>query len=394
MRKQMIQNLVVGIFSAAVLAYGMYFVYQTSMEGTMLLNKITLHLVMSSAMGIKRYAPVKLQGIAVGKVEKIQFSTVPGEDKIYIDMSLDRSYVERIAIANPDPDAPANAKEPDGKMIFSYIAIESEGLLGDNLVQVYAGDPNRAKEVAWTRLKEAAVRMVKADWEKQGKAWDEAAAQGQIKDMVNMLSHDQAGLDSGHVEEGSYLRAKKGGAGLAGITDSIDPLVGSLTSLLNEAKTQPGLIHALVYDKEIPDRLKGVLASVEGIMGEVKHGTGNLHTIIYGDDIKKALNDVSQTTNSIKGAVGNVQKIMDDLEKKKVTDNIKNTLANVEKITEMIKNGEGTVGALIKDKSLYEDIQAIMGSASRSEVVKQAVRYAKNRGEKQQEKEKQKQEQP
>jgi len=394
MRRQMIQNLVVGIFTAAVLAYGMYFIYQTSMEGTMLLNKITLHLVMSNAMGIKRYAPLKLQGIAVGKVEKIQFSTIVGEDKVHLDMSLNQDYVERIAIANPDPEAPANAKEPDGKIIFSYVAIESEGLLGDNLVQVYAGDPNRAKEVAWARLKEAAVRMVKADWEKQGKAWDEAAAQGQIKDMVNVLSHDQAGLDSGHVEEGSYLRAKKGGAGLAGITDSIDPLVGSLTGLLNEAKTQPGLIHALVYDKEIPDRLKGVLASVEGIMGEVKHGTGNLHTIIYGDDIKKALNDVSQTTNSIKGAIGNVEKIVDDLEKKKVTDNIKNTLANVEKITEMIKNGEGTVGALIKDKSLYEDIQAIMGAASRSEVVKQAVRYAKNRGEKQQEKEKQKQEQP
>jgi len=394
MRKQMIQNLVVGIFSAAVLAYGMYFVYQTSMEGTMLLNKITLHLVMNSAMGIKRYAPLKLQGIAVGKVEKIQFSTVPGEDKIYIDMSLDRSYVERIAIANPDPDAPANTKEPDGKMIFSYVAIESEGLLGDNLVQVYAGDPNRAKEVAWTRLKDAAVRMVKADWEKQNKTWDETAAQGAIKDKVNELSHNQVGLDSGHVEEGSYLRAKKGGAGLAGITDSIDPLVGSLTTMLNEAKTQPGLIHALIYDKEIPDRLKGVLSSVEGIMGEVKNGTGNLHTIIYGDDIKKALNDVSKTTASIKGAIGNVQKIMDDLEKKKVTDNIKNTLANVEEITRKIKDGEGTVGALITDKSLYEDIQAIMGAAGRSEVVKQAVRYAKNRGEKQQEKEKQKQPQP
>ncbi len=394
MRKQMIQNLVVGIFTAAVLAYGMYFVYQTSMEGTMLLNKITLHLVMNNAMGIKRYAPLKLQGIAVGKVEKIQFSTTPGEDQVHLDMSLNRDYVDRIAIANPDPEAPPNAKEPDGKMIFSYVAIESEGLLGDNLVQIYAGDPKRAQAEAWKRLKEAAVRMVKADWEKQGKTWDEAAAEGEIKGKVNLLARDQVGLESGHVEEGSYLRAKKGGAGLSGITDSIDPLVSSLTGLLNEAKTQPGLIHALVYDKEIPDRLKGVLSSVEGIMGEVKNGTGNLHTIIYGDDIKKALNDVSQTTNSIKGAIGNVQKIMDDLEKKKVTDNIKNTLANVEKITEMIKNGEGTVGALIKDKSLYEDIQAIMGSAGRSEVVKQAVRYAKGRGEKQQEKEKKKQEQP
>jgi hypothetical protein len=394
MRRQMIQNLVVGIFTAAVLAYGMYFVYQTSMEGTMLLNKITLHLVMSNASGLKHYSPVKLQGIAVGKVEKIQFSTIPGEDKVHIDMSLDRDYVERIAIANPDPEVPANTKEPDGSMIFSHIAIESEGLLGDNLVQIYAGDPKRASAEGWKRLKEAAVRMVKQDWEKQGKSWDAAAADGEIKTKVNLLAHNQLGLDSGHVEDGAYLRAKKGGAGLAGITDSIDPLVGSLTSLLNEAKTQPGLIHALVYDKEIPDRLKGVLASVEGIMGEVKHGTGNLHTLVYGDDIKKALNNVSQTTASIKGTIGNVERIVDDLEKKKVTDNIKNTLANVEKITEMIKNGEGTVGALIKDKSLYEDIQAIMGSAGRSEVVKQAVRYAKNRGEKRQEKEKQKQEQP
>ena len=380
MRKQMIQNLVVGIFTAAVLVYGMYFVYQTSEESTILLNKITLHLVMNNAMGLKRYAPVKLHGIAVGKVEKIQFSEVPGEDKVYLGLSLSTDYVDRVAIANPDPEAPANAKEPDGKNIFSYVAVESEGLLGDNLVQIYAGDPKRAMAEGWKRLKEAAVRMVKADWEKQGKTWDEAAAQGEIKDRVNELSHNQVGLDSGHVEEGSYLRAKKGGAGLAGITDSIDPLVGSLTGLLNEAKNQPGLIHALVYDKEIPDKLKSILARVDNTLA--------------GNDIKRALADVSATTNSVKLAIADVQKIMDDLEKKKVTDNIKNTLANVEKITEMIKNGEGTVGALIKDKSLYEDIQAIMGAAGRSEVVKQAVRYAKNRGEKQQEKEKQKQEQP
>lgn len=385
MRRQMIQNLVVGVFTAAVLAYGMYFIYQTSEESTILLNKITLHTVMTNASGLKRYAPVRLHGIAVGKIERIWFSEVPGEDKVYIDMSIGTEYAERVAISNPDPEAPAHQAEPDGEVIFSYLKVDSEGLLGDNLVEIYAGDPKRAKAEAPRRIQQAAVRMVKAKWEQEGREWDEASAAGEIAAKVKELSEGVIGLESGHVEDGAWVRVKKGGAGLAGITDSIDPLVASITGLLDEAKTQPGLLHALIYDPEIPEKLKGVLADVQGVLDEVEHGSGNLHTLIYGDDIKKALNDVSRVT-------GSVQAMISDLEQKKVVDNLKGTLANVEDITRKINQGEGTVGALITDKSLYEDIQAILGSASRSTVVKEAVRYAKERGEKRMEKEKKQEE--
>jgi len=378
MRRQIIQNLVVGIFTAAVLAYGMYFVYQTSEESTILLNKITLYAVMPNAMGLKRYAPVKVHGISVGKIERIWFSETPGEDKVYLEMSMSTDYTDRVAISNPDPEAPANQAEPDGTVIYSYISVESEGLLGDNLVQIYAGNPGRAKQEAPGRIRQAAARLVQEEWEKEKKTWDEAAAGPEVQAQIKLLRKDLIGLDTGHVEDGSWLRTKKGGAGLAGITDSIDPLVSSLSSLLDEAKTQPGLLHALIYDPEIPDKLKGILTKVDNTLA--------------GDDIKKALADVSATTNSVKLAIADVQKIMDDLEQKKVVDNIKGTLANVEDITAMIKEGKGTVGALITDKSLYEDIQAILGSAGRSAVVKEAVRYTKDRGEKQIEKEKKKEE--
>jgi hypothetical protein len=378
MRRQIIQNLVVGLFTAAVLAYGMYFVYQTSEESTILLNKITLYAVMPNAQGLKRYAPVKVHGISVGKIERIWFSETPGEDKVYMQMSMSTDYTDRVTISNPDPEAPANQAEPDGTVIYSYISVESEGLLGDNLVQIYAGDPERAKAEAPKRIRTAAVRLVKEEWEKQEKTWDETAAEPEVQAKVKLLSKDLIGLETGHVEEGSWISVKKGGAGLAGITDSIDPLVSSLSSLLDEAKTQPGLLHALIYDPEIPDKLKGILTKVDNTLA--------------GDDIKKALADVSATTNSVKLAIADVQKIMDDLEQKKVVDNIKGTLAHVEDITAMIKEGKGTVGALITDKSLYQDIQAILGSAGRSAVVKEAVRYTKDRGEKQLEKEKKKEE--
>jgi hypothetical protein len=314
----------------------------------------------------------------VGKIERIWFSETPGEDKVYLEMSMSTDYTDRVAISNPDPEAPANQAEPDGTVIYSYISVESEGLLGDNLVQIYAGNPGRAKQEAPGRIRQAAARLVQEEWEKEKKTWDEAAAGPEVQAQIKLLRKDLIGLDTGHVEYGSWLRTKKGGAGLAGITASIDPLVSSLSSLLDEAKTQPGLLHALIYDPEIPDKLKGILTKVDNTLA--------------GDDIKKALADVSATTNSVKLAIADVQKIMDDLEQKKVVDNIKGTLANVEDITAMIKEGKGTVGALITDKSLYEDIQAILGSAGRSAVVKEAVRYTKDRGEKQIEKEKKKEE--
>jgi hypothetical protein len=382
--------MIVGIFVAAVLAYGMYFIYMTSEEGSMLFDKITLTTQMANANGIKRYASVRIHGIPVGKVESVKFSEDPGEDLIFISVSIDSDYVGRIAIGNPDPEAPAN--DPDG--VFAYFFISSEGLLGDNLLDIYAGDPPRAVEAAKKSVRAQAAREIMLSWEAADKEWDDLSAQPEIEDIYQVLIQD-VDLSQGHIRDGMYLPTKKGGGGLAAITESLDPTLARVNDLLDAAKTEPGLINTLIYDpkgKELLANLNKTADQVQGLLADVRQGPGGLHEVIYGDQVGGVLDDlkgVSGTVNAalrdVKGVTESVEAVLASVEDKDLVSNIKGTLVNVEEVTRKINEGEGSVGLLITDKSLYEDLQELLGGAKRSTVIKQAVRYVKSRNRKSEE---------
>jgi len=126
--------------------------------------------------------------------------------------------------------------------------------------------------------------------------------------------------------------------------------------------------------------------NVQGLLGDIRQGPGGLHEVIYGDQVKRVLNDVTNMTGTVKkalvdvkGVTGDVQAVLADVKQKDLVGNIKGTLANVEDITRKINEGEGTVGMLINDKSLHQDLQELLGGAKRSTVIKEAVRYVKSK---------------
>lgn len=59
---------------------------------------------------------------------------------------------------------------------------------------------------------------------------------------------------------------------------------------------------------------------------------------------------------------------------KKTLANLETTTHNLNTITEKIKSGEGTIGALVMDPSLYNDMRALMGQANRNKLLKNLIR--------------------
>ena len=383
MRRQFWQNLIVGLFTLGVIAYGAYFVYQTSEESTILLNSSTLHTTMNNANGIKFYSPVRIHGIKIGKVESVKFSEDPGEDLIYVEMSVRTAYLPLIAISNPDPQAPVR----DERGIFGYMYLSSEGLLGDNLLEIYAGKPELAAEAAKKAVWDQAANETKLLWTDAGRDWDPVEAKPEIQDLYYHLIARVSNLDTGHIQDGDIIRTKSGGTGLAGITESLDPTLLRVNKLLDAARTEPGLIHALIYDPkgaELIDKLNGTVGEVKELIADIRKGPGGLHEVIYGNQLQAILNDLTGVSASLKkaiadvqGVTSNVNVIIDDVKKKDLVSNLKGTLANVEGVTAKINNGEGTLGALVTDKSLYQDLQELLGGAKRSVAIREAIRYVR-----------------
>ncbi len=97
--------------------------------------------------------------------------------------------------------------------------------------------------------------------------------------------------------------------------------------------------------------LLGSLAKLDDIFEEIRSGNGLLHRLIYG-------------TSSDTEASG------DFLE----------ATMRLNSILEKVDHGEGTMGLLINDPTLYEDLKTLVGGAQRSAVVRSLIRMSVDDG--------------
>ncbi|MBK9292850.1 MAG: MCE family protein [Oligoflexia bacterium] len=91
--------------------------------------------------------------------------------------------------------------------------------------------------------------------------------------------------------------------------------------------------------------------------------------------------NLSDSTRSLKNTMSNID---DSLASKK----IKKSLDHLASIMEKIDKGQGTLGGLINDPSVHEDLKAIMGGAKRSSLLKFLIRQTIQKGEEEEKKQK------
>jgi phospholipid/cholesterol/gamma-HCH transport system substrate-binding protein len=62
-------------------------------------------------------------------------------------------------------------------------------------------------------------------------------------------------------------------------------------------------------------------------------------------------------------------------------DKLAKSLARLDKILEKVEKGQGTLGALIHDSTLHEDMKVLLGGAKRSGTLRFLIRQAIKEGE-------------
>jgi phospholipid/cholesterol/gamma-HCH transport system substrate-binding protein len=140
--------------------------------------------------------------------------------------------------------------------------------------------------------------------------------------------------------------------------DNLDRTAAELATTLREVRqiteqvrTGPGLAHDLLYGDGLkkPVEQIGVAAEEVGLaLREVRTGKGLAHDVLFGS--KDGAGD----------AVGNVTAIT----------------ADARDIVRGIKDGKGTLGALLVDPSVYEDVKRLIGNVERNAVLRSLVRYS------------------
>ncbi|MCO5142281.1 MAG: MlaD family protein [Oligoflexia bacterium] len=126
-------------------------------------------------------------------------------------------------------------------------------------------------------------------------------------------------------------------------------------------------------DVETSKDLTSILSDGSSAVELLKENLANLK-IITSAMAKK--NQMDSIMSNLKETSDNLKDLTSQFKQANFSKELSETMKNLKVVTEKVKNGEGTVGALLSDASLYEDLKNLIGGANRNTVLKFFVRQA------------------
>lgn len=123
------------------------------------------------------------------------------------------------------------------------------------------------------------------------------------------------------------------------------------------------------------DDVRQAIRSVKNIMKEAENGNGVLHALVYDPKGKQVVEDIAASIGALKDIMGRVN----ETDKKNgeisgIITNLKLASADFKEVVERINRGEGTIGGLVTDPAIYNDLRSLFGRANRNKLLKAVVR--------------------
>jgi phospholipid/cholesterol/gamma-HCH transport system substrate-binding protein len=93
------------------------------------------------------------------------------------------------------------------------------------------------------------------------------------------------------------------------------------------------------------------------------------------DVINTILVDVREISSQVRGGQGLLHAILYDPAGGELVNNLSSAAKSADNIVKKVERGEGTLGGIINDPTVYEDLKVILGGAKRSTIIKGLIRY-------------------
>jgi phospholipid/cholesterol/gamma-HCH transport system substrate-binding protein len=278
--------------------------------------------------------PVRLNGILIGKVKKIELSG-----------SSERGRIVRITLSIDNSDL---AKVP----VDSTITLSQQNLLGTKFVNISKGRSPQTIQPGG-ELKSADTPEIQ-DLVRQG-----SATLAGMEDMVKRAGEIIGDIESGKGTIGKLLVDPTLYNRFLDIVDEVHKL--SVT--LNNSE---GTLGKIIHDPTLYDEFKGTATRMNNLLDGLSRGEGTAGKLLKDpaayDDLRAAIADLRQTIaegqklmaglNAGEGTAGKLLK-SDELH-----DQLKTSLEKVNALLDKISNGNGTISALLNDPALYQDLDS------------------------------------
>lgn len=348
-----------GIFIFVCLAAFVIGVLLLGKERRIFSRQASFNTTFSDVSGLAEGAPVRLGGITAGRVDSIGFSGDLSDKRVRVNLLVDRRFLDRVR---------------DDSMA----SIETQGLLGDKYISISPGSPE-------TNLRAEGASLPSRDNADLGNLMSKAQTIVEnVTQVSETLAHSVGGLD-----KDTFKGIAAGARGLAKLADQVEK--------------GDGLVHRLFYSKADADKIINNLSasaeSLNKILTEIKSGDGFLHSVIFEKTDKDLFKNLAGAASALGDTAALVSEIASEI---KTGDGLLNQLVYAETInlaqvlsdtvtklndsamaikraSEALANGDGTIGALLVDSKLYDNLVEVTDGAKRSIILRQAIRSSLER---------------
>ncbi|UQA55871.1 MlaD family protein [Polyangium aurulentum] len=342
----------VGIFVLSGLLFAALVIFLIGDERRFFNSSVKFRTSFADVQGLKPGAPVRMGGIDIGTVEEVGYTPGSLDPTVHVKLSIVKAEAGRIR------------KD-------SVARVSAKGLLGDKMVELTKGSSQETVPPGGDIPGEEPTDLMGIA---EGMTAKADTALGNIAKVSENLADEQLHKD---------LRQS----------------VASMNKLLRDVSEGEGYPRKFLTDKEEAERISRTLQSldrasselaltlqdVRAVLGRVKTGPGFAHDVVYGDGPQKeiaqfgaAAGEIAQTLKGVRESDSFAHDVLyggkgDGAE---ALSNVTAMTADLRAIVHDMRAGKGTVGALLVDPSIYEDLKGIVGNVGRNDILRALVRYS------------------
>ncbi|MGY8803575.1 MAG: MlaD family protein [bacterium] len=335
-------SLMVGTFFIVALVSLAVAVLTLSSESGLFVSYYKIHANFDDVQGLLPGAPVWMAGKEIGRIDEVEFTEFGSERPIHVAMRINRGIQTRVRSD-------------------SVATIGTIGVLGDSYVEIRPGSPEGSVLIDGEKINAVSPTNIYAAL---AQGTDALANVSELARNLNLVVSDVR-------EEGVVAKAASA--------------VSAVSNIILEVENGNGMLHGLVYNGGDGDGVGSIersLASIESILNEVESGNGMLNSLIYAEDttgvadIQESLDSLSDILLEVKNGDGLLHALIYDEESGRLSDEAVAAVTRLNSVLKKIEEGEGMLGLLVSDPSLYEDMTMLFGGAQRSVVLRTLVRMA------------------
>jgi phospholipid/cholesterol/gamma-HCH transport system substrate-binding protein len=298
----------------------------------------------NSSVGLKVGDPVRIAGVDVGKVRRIDFENnqvrvdfyVNREDSVYEDT------VARIRQTNMlggvflglDFGAPGSKLLPPGGKVKTEDPTNI-----DQLITNIDKNQNRILSPLGDMVEDSREPLVEA---------------------INRLEKILTKIDNGEGTLGSMINNPA-------LFNEMTAMSTRINQMLVRLENGEGTLGKLVADPTLYDNINSVMINLADISGQLKSGQGTLGKLLFDDrlyeEANKTVTSISSITSKVDQGQGSLGKLLNDAT---LYDNVSEGAARFNSIAKKIDEGQGTLGHLVNEDDLYKDAKTTLHKVEKS----------------------------